>query len=449
MFCFLCGFTQGYSSTWRMGTARVDITPRDSLWMGGYAARTRPAVKAMHPLWAKAVVIADENDYRGILITTDLLGFPADLSKSIRDEICERLGVEYSQIILSSSHTHSGPVLRKGLMDIYPLQRSHLEEVIAYSDKLHTKIVDLVQEAWFDLHPVSLSSTNGVVRFQVNRRNNNARDLHLASDLNGPNDFSVPVLVAIGEDSSLHATVFGYACHPTVLNSYEWSGDYPGFAQIELERSFPEMTALFFQGCGADQNPLPRRSRSLAEQYGKELAASVTRCLHEGGRDLEASLRTGYAEIELGLNAVPDTATLAEIIENGSSYQVRWAQRMLKEVTAGKDIPKSYRYPIQIWKMGSQLLCVMGGEVVVDYAIHLKRLFGEETFVMGYANDVMAYIPTVHILCEGGYEGVSSQMVYGLPSTWQADIEQNILHGFLQLARSMQLSLAEAPLWQH
>jgi hypothetical protein len=66
---------------------------------------------------------------------------------------------------------------------------------------------------------------------------------------------------------------------------------------------------------------------------------------------------------------------------------------------------------------------------------------------MGYANDVMAYIPTVRILCEGGYEGASSQMVYGLPSTWQADIEQKILHGFLQLAKSMEISLPEAPLW--
>lgn len=30
------------------------------------------------------------------------------------------------------------------------------------------------------------------------------------------------------------AVAFGYACHPTVLDGYKFSGDYPGFAQIAL-----------------------------------------------------------------------------------------------------------------------------------------------------------------------------------------------------------------------
>ena len=68
---------------------------------------------------------------------------------------------------------------------------------------------------------------------------------------------------------------FGYACHPTVLDGYEWSGDYPGFAQIELEKSYPGTVAMFFQGTGADMNPLPRRTVPLAQQYGEELAAAV------------------------------------------------------------------------------------------------------------------------------------------------------------------------------
>lgn len=60
----------------------------------------------------------------------------------------------------------------------------------------------------------------------------------------------------------------------------------------------------------------------------------------------------------------------------------------------------------------------LGGEVVIEYAIELKRIFGQNTFVLGYSNDVMAYIPNSAILTEGGYEGASSQIVYGLPSTW-------------------------------
>jgi len=67
------------------------------------------------------------------------------------------------------------------------------------------------------------------------------------------------------------AVAFGYACHATVLSIYQFSGDYPGFAQIEIEKSYPGVTALFFQGAGADQNPLPRRTIPLARQYAVPL----------------------------------------------------------------------------------------------------------------------------------------------------------------------------------
>jgi neutral ceramidase len=444
---FLSIFNPVRSDSWHIGTARVDITPADTLWMAGYAARTLPGQDVMHPLWAKAMVIADAEDHRGILITTDLLGFPKELSRSIRDKLCARFGVDYTQIILSASHTHSGPVLKNGLRDIYPLSPGHRSAIERYSEELENKILSLVEKAWFGLNPVQLYAENGVVRFQVNRRNNDSRDLDLQSDLNGPNDYAVPVLSVFDRDSSLIATAFGYACHPTVLNGYEWSGDYPGFAQIALEKQFPGMTAMFFQGCGADQNPLPRRSQALAEQYGRELAAATSRTLQEGDKPLAPVLKTGYSEIPLGLNELPDSTLLVQLLENGASYQIRWARRMLKERTAGHEQSESYAYPVQIWTLGSQLLLTMGGEVVVDYAIALKRIFGPDIFVMGYANDVMGYIPSVRILREGGYEGASSQIVYGLPSTWQADIEQRILGGFIELANSMKLSMPKAPLW--
>jgi hypothetical protein len=67
----------------------------------------------------------------------------------------------------------------------------------------------------------------------------------------------------------LKSIVFGYSCHPTVLDGYNWSGDYPGFAQLNLEETYKGATAMFFQGGGADQNPMPRRTEPLARQYGK------------------------------------------------------------------------------------------------------------------------------------------------------------------------------------
>ena len=73
-------------------------------------------------------------------------------------------------------------------------------------------------------------------------------------------------------------------------------------------------------------------------------------------------------------------------------------------------------------------LIALGGEVVVDYALQLKKEFGaDRTIVAGYSNDVMAYIPTVQILKEGGHEGRDAMPIYGNPGPWDESIESLIL----------------------
>ena len=79
----------------------------------------------------------------------------------------------------------------------------------------------------------------------------------------------------------------------------------------------------------------------------------------------------------------------------------------------------------------------MGGEVTVGYANRLKEKYGPEIFVMTYTNDVMSYIPTEIILEEGGYEGHTAQMVYGLPSKWKPGLEDQILTAFDKLAAKL------------
>jgi neutral ceramidase len=56
----------------------------------------------------------------------------------------------------------------------------------------------------------------------------------------------------------------------------------------------------------------------------------------------------------------------------------------------------------------------------------------------------MAYIPSARILQEGGYEGATSQMVYGLPTTWAPGIEETIITGIKGLARQIGVETAES-----
>ena len=432
-----CGQTK--SPSWKAGVSRVVITPKYPMWMAGFAVRDHESEGTLHDLWAKALAIEDAAGNRAVLVTTDLLGFPKSLSDRIRARIEAKHKLTKAQLLLNSSHTHSAPVLEGALLDIYPMGQKEMKRVSDYTVELEEKIVKLVGDALQTMKPAALSSANGVARFQVNRRNNEASTLTSRTDLNGPNDYAVPVIKVQDESGKLIAIAFGYACHNTVLRDYKWSGDYAGFAQIEVEKMHPGVTAMFFQGAGADQNPLPRTSVPLAQQYGRTLAAAVDRVLQEDMRPIGPALSTRYKEVDLAFSRQPSKDEFAKMARELTGYQQRWAKRMA-ETAEREKIPSSYPFPLQVWKLGDQAIFSLGGELVVDYAIELKRIFGQDAFVMGYSNDVMAYIPTATILREGGYEGESSQMVYGLPATWAPEIETIILYEMVKLAEDAGVS---------
>ncbi|MEO8763874.1 MAG: neutral/alkaline non-lysosomal ceramidase N-terminal domain-containing protein [Ginsengibacter sp.] len=419
---------------WKAGVARVIITPDHPLWMAGYASRDHPAEGTLNDLWAKALALEDATGNRAVLVTMDLVGIPKGFSDRLRARLKTRFHLSAAQVILNSSHTHSGPVLEDALVDIYPLDSLEIIKIKKYTGQLEDKITRLVGEALHSLKPAQLYSKNGIARFQVNRRNNIEAILNSQTQLNGPNDYAVPIIKVTGKSGNIIAIAFGYACHNTVLNGYKWSGDYAGFAQLELEKKYPAAIALFFQCCGADQNPLPRRTVPLAQQYGQTLAAAVERVLNENMEELTPHLITSYKEIDLSLTAPPTKDKLLKTARDSTGYQKRWAARLLKQLDQGDSFRTSYPYPLQVWRLGNQTMMILGGEVVIEYAVQLKRIFGEDIFVLGYSNDVMAYIPSATILGEGGYEGATSQMVYGLPATWALNIETLIISQMVLLA---------------
>lgn len=437
---------QPVRQTWKAGVSEVIITPRHSMWMAGYGGRDKPSEGTLHDLRAKALALEDISGNRAVLVTTDLLGFPKGMSDRIRDRLNKEYGLTKARVILNSSHTHTGPVLADALYDIYPLDENELRKIEAYSAELEDKIVDLTGRALDGMKPAKVFANNGVVRFQVNRRNNSEALIDRLTGLNGPNDYAVPVIKVEDTGGKLFAIAFGYACHSTVLSFYKWSGDYPGFAQLELEKSYPGATALFFQGAGADMNPLPRKTVELARQYGRELAAAVDRVLNEEMTELEPVIVCNYDEVELSITGIPDEKELAKMADNSTGYNQKWAKRNLDELKSGGKLITSYPYPVQLWQLGNRQIVALGGELVVDYAIRLKQLFGHQLFVMGYSNDVMSYIPSARILREGGYEGASGQIVYGLPGMWGADIETKIIQKILDLAEESGIPVQEAKL---
>ncbi len=430
------------ADTWKAGLARVDITPTESMWMAGYAGRNRPSEGTLHPLWVKVVALEDAQGNKGVIVTSDILGFPRGLSEAIWAELEEKYDLEKAQVMLTASHTHTGPVLSEGLLDIYPVDDEQMKRIDEYTQELKGKIVAVVGEALADMRPVVLSASEGSTDFAANRRNNSeASVVQLRAEGKatvGPSDHAVPVLAVKSPDGGLLAVVFGYACHCTTLSDYDWSGDHAGFAQIELEKAIPGCQAMFWAGCGADQNPIPRRSVELCEKYGKMMCSAVQEALGKDMRPVEPKLQTRFEFIDIPFgNEVSLEEWKARTNQGG--WVARWARRHADALEAGETLATSYSYPIQVWKLGeSQLWVVLGGEVVVDYALSFKKLFGENTWVAGYSNDCMAYIPSDRIRREGGYEAGAFN-VYGLPTdSWCEDIEERITKTTEKLIQSFE-----------
>ena len=434
--------TACHADDWQAGAAKVNITPEESMWMSGYGGRDHPSEGKLTDLWAKTLVLQDGAGEKIAIVTLDLVGLDRGTELSIRERIADEYEIPVANSALFSSHTHTGPVVGENLKAMFSISDQQWEQIDAYTSKLIDDVVASVGEAIGDLEPASITWGNGFAAFAVNRRNNREPDVPMLREqglLQGPVDHSVPVLaVRCGEE--LKAVVFGYACHATVLSFYQWSGDYPGFAQIALEEAHPGTQAMFWAGCGADQNPLPRRTVELAQEYGNRLAAAVEEVLEGRMFKISGDLRTAYDEIELEFADLPTREQLEATTKSDSHYERGRANLLLERWDANGGLSRTYPYPVQTWRLGDGPTWVtLGGEVVVDFSIRIKSELGvDDTWVAGYANDVMAYIPSLRVLQEGGYEGGGSMLYYGQPAHWAENVEDLVMEEVHRQAESLE-----------
>jgi len=417
---------------WKAGAAKVIITPAEPLWMSGYSARTKPAVGKLTELWAKALALEDPSGQRAVLLTMDLVGIDRKLSQAVCAAVMKRFHLPRSAVVLSVSHTHTGPVVGGNLAGMYFLDERQQKLVNDYAGQLQDKLMAVTGTALERLAPAAMSWQIGKATFAVNRRNNKEPDvprLRELGQLKGPVDHDVPVLAVRDREGHLQAVIFGYACHATVLPFYKWSGDYPGFAQLYLEKAHPGIVALFWAGCGGDQNPLPRRSDARADAYGQELAKAVSAVLRAPMTAVRGNLASAYSEVDLPFAELPTRERLAEEMLFKDRYIASRAKLLLERLQHEGTLRASYPYPVQTWRLGPDLMWIfLGGETVVDYALRLKKEIGPgKTWVAGYANDVMAYIPSLRVLKEGGYEGGGAMVYYGQPGVWSPRVEELIV----------------------
>lgn len=436
--CFLFVTTSGIARDEgfiSVGVAKIDITPRGPVVLAGYGSRTEEHEGIDSPLWARVLVIGDQQPH--VLVALDSCG----VTKEITDELArqvEDMGVQKDHLIVAATHTHNAPNLVGYAPILWQgrLSEEQQENMNAYTTFLLHRMEQAITEALDDRVPMKLEWGQGRVGFGGNRRVlQEGQWTGFGFQRDGPVDHSLPMLVARSADGDVQAVWVNYACHCTTVGSRNRvGGDWAGFANDAIEEHFPDAIALTTIGCGADIGPQPSGSLDIAAQHGQTIADEVIAQVGNGLTPIGTPPQSRSANVELPLAFVPDRDHW-EQLKQRDGFDRQLAISMLETMDAHGSLPDSVNYPIHAWTFGDDLVVVfLAGEVVVDYSVRLNHdLDWSRLWLTAWANEMPGYIPSARVLAEGGYEAEFSQVYYDHPAPYEPAIEDEIVQTVVDL----------------
>ncbi|MBI3854352.1 MAG: neutral/alkaline non-lysosomal ceramidase N-terminal domain-containing protein [Planctomycetes bacterium] len=399
-----CSGSESVEPGLRAGTAKVRITPAEPVMLAGYASRNKPSEGVAADLWARALAIDDGSGENKVLVTADIIGFGPVISRAIKAEALKRYGLGEAALLLVGSHTHSGPVISERALVDYPEQVKVRD---AYVDGLREKILGAIGDALKNLSPASLEWARGRGEVGMYRRVAKPDGTWgFGDNPQGTVDPDLPVMALRAPDGKLRALFFTYACHCTSIRNgkdgfYKVHPDWAICCSL-LEEKMPGTQVMFVTGCGGDIDPGPKGPLSDAEKNGATLAASLQALIDRGAfTPVAAPIRAELRRIDLPLEKL-DEAVVAKMAETGKPAE----KKLALDLQQGKLKGGPISYPIVTWRFASgPAIVALAGETCVEYALRLKKELGaDNVWPVGYANEVMCYIPSERVLRENGYE---------------------------------------------
>jgi hypothetical protein len=377
-----------------------------------------------------------------VLLTVDLIGISERLANEVALRL-EKAGIERRQLAISATHTHTGPTLAGTLPFIFstPLTPDQHLVVDRYSAELVGKLERVARDALANRQPARLAWGQGTANFAANRRVlKDGKWTGFGVTPDGVVDRDLPVLTVRAVDGSLRAVLVSYACHATTLEGKDnyVHGDWPGTTQDLIERQHPGAVAMVAIGTGADANPSPRGGGTAdVDRHAREVAGEVERIIAGELKSIAAPPSGRWRVIDLPLAAARTRSEWDQQAKAKGANGI-FARAIVERLERGERIETSVRYPVQTWTFGNDLaMTFLGGEVVADYGLRLKReLDASRLWVNAYSNDVAFYVPSKRMIPEGGYEVVGSMVYYGHPAALAEDTEDLIVRTVLDLLPS-------------
>jgi len=425
----------------KAGMCRVDITPPQGLELAGYPHYPRNNTGFHDPLYA-ACMYLNNDGVEVAMVTLDLLFFSKKHVKTVREKVEALCGIPGSHVMISCSHTHSGP-WASGRLDIESLEAGK-EQPHEYVADLIQKIVFIISDAKANAFPASFGCGTALCGAESGIGGNRRIP-------GGPHDPLVSVMAVKDEAEKIRGIFVNYTLHPTFI--HEWSNvctaDYPCYLKMEIEEREPGVVVGFSQGTSGNQSSRYYRqgeSYDEAERVGRTLgkAAHCVLAKIQWTKELPIKVAGAIQELELR-NFGTEEALMEQVAHDEAVYKDLYARygdskireeyylwqnanlkllgsedqlgyvRMQKKGIKVELLEDEAPAEIQIFRLGG--LCVIGlpGECFVEYGLYLKAAAGFGMVVVNeLTNGVLpGYLYTPESLVTGGYETDTSMLGEG------------------------------------
>ncbi len=405
------------------GAAVADISPIDSQFLAGYPHVPRWSIGIHDPLYSSALFL-DDGKTQLLMIGNDILYVHKAMVKRARERIAAETTVPAGNILICSTHTHSGPIVSKRGTSSYDKVTPDCDD--AYQQLLEDGIVKAGIAAAKAARPVEIGLASAFVEgIGTNRRSPD-----------GPSDPEVPVLaVRDAATKKLYAVLDGYAMHPTVLHedSKLVSADFPGASRAYLKKVFGD-DVTFIHCMGASGNQSPRycvKGQTFAEAerlgtiLGKAIEVALGKIEYLPAVDLSVTTTTttyplrkipSVADAEAKVKAVTEKferqkadgtpravvrTTECDLFGAQASYALALSQ---EKGAIEKALTGCMPAEIMLIRIGKWNFVCWPGEIFIEFALAVRKAY-KDTFVFTCSNGSMiGYIPTAQGAREGGYE---------------------------------------------
>lgn len=415
-------------STLVAGSAVVDITPRGSVFLYGYPHVPRYSTGTHDPLECAALYLRS-GEGRVLFLANDVIYFTRPLVAEIRRRVREATGVPEGAILISATHTHSGPIMADHLSNA-------ADPVLPKVDPQY--LAWLVQQIVAAAGAAVRAAVPAEVGLSVAQAKGVGTNRH---DPAGPADPAVPVLVARRADTrEAIACMLVYGMHPTVLHedSTLISGDFPAFTRQFLRKGpLPaSCPVLFHNGASGDQSPRHvtrgntfAEAQRLGELLGQAVVAAMPSVAFRG--ELEIVVRTRHVPLEARRFPTPSDAErdvhaaktrfdgfkaagAARQLVRTAECDVFGAEETAELARAAEDgrlaaaIAQCTPAEIQLIELGPWRFVAWPGEYFVEYALELKKQL-PDTFLITLANgELQGYVVTAKAAAAKVYESTNA-----------------------------------------